>query len=169
MFSSNETQKPFKKILDEESETKKISSPSSRNDDDGKFNATADIVNMNSKILDLKNPEYNIRKQLTHKLLEIKDTRSSSPEYRKYITELLKIRIIRDDDGKVIRVHHLPEEVTVKPKARIIEIHDGNNTSNESSSITETYRLVKSNLSWSENNYDDDHGEIILDLRVKTL
>ena len=122
---------------------------------------------MNSKVLDLRNPDYDTPKQLTQRLLEIKDTKS--PEYKKYITELLKIRIIRDNDGKVIRVHHVPEEITVKPKARIIEIHDSTSNDDESSSsLTETYRLVKSNLSWIEDN-DKDYGEVVLDLRVKSL
>ena len=122
---------------------------------------------MNSKELDLKNPDYDdIRKRLTQRLLEIKDRKSL--EYKKHITELLKIRIIRDDDDKVIRVHHVPEEVIVKPKARIIEIYDSSSDDGSSSSLTETYRLVKSNLSWSEDN-DNDYGEVVLDLRVKSL
>ncbi|WP_316504448.1 hypothetical protein [Nitrosopumilus sp.] len=122
---------------------------------------------MNSKVLDLRNPNYDTQKRLTQRLLEIKDTKS--PECKKHITELLKIRIIRDDDGKVIRVHHVPEEVIVKPKARIIEIHDSSSDDgSSSSSLTETYRLVKSNLSWSEDN-DSDYGEVVLDLRVKNF
>ena len=123
---------------------------------------------MNSKVL--KDSDYDdTRKRLTKRLLEIEDTKS--PEYRKHITELLKIRIIRDDDGKVIRIHHVPEEVTVKPKARIIEIHESSgkdDDDNSSSYVTETYRLVKSNLSWLEDN-DKDHSEVVLDLRVKDL
>ena len=122
---------------------------------------------MNSKVL--KDSDYDdTRKRLTKRLLEIDDTKS--PEYRKHITELLKIRIIRDDDGKVIRIHHVPEEVTVKPKARIIEIHESSSKDDDNSSsyVTETYRLVKSNLSWLEDN-DKDHGEVVLDLRVKSL
>ena len=46
------------------------------------------------KIMDLKNSDRDTRKQLTQKLLEIKDTRS--PEYKKYITNLLYYYILKN-------------------------------------------------------------------------
>ena len=151
LMSSIVSKKHFQKPLDERETSTSLSSKNNN-----KINVTYTKVNMNSKIMDLKNSDRETRKQLTQKLLEIKHTRS--PKYKKYITELLKIRIIRDD--KIIGVHHLPEEVIVKPKTRRIEIHNING------SLTETYHLVKSNLSWSENK-DLDCGEVVLDLHVK--
>ena len=114
---------------------------------------------MKSKIRDLKNLNslhLNTHEQHIQKLLHINDTKF--PLYRKSITELLNIQIIQN--GKIIDVYHLPEEVIVKPKAKKIEIHDINGL------LTETYDLVEMNLSWLENT-DIDCSEIVLDLHVK--
>ena len=95
-----------------------------------------------------------------NKVNSIEKTRSSSlSDQRKYNTELLNIRIIQS--GKIVSVHHLPEEVIVKPKARRIEIYDTNR-----GSLIETFDLVGRNLSWLENT-DTDCGEVVLDLYVK--
>lgn len=103
--------------------------------------------------MDLKNSGKEQQVQKLH----TDDTKS--PDYRRYITELLNIRIIQE--GKIIGAYHLPEEVTVRPRARKIEIHD---TSGKL--LTETYDLVERKLSWLENT-DMDCSEIVLDLHVK--
>jgi hypothetical protein len=83
-----------------------------------------------------------------------RETKKSLPS----ITELLSIRIFQDD--KIIGVYHLPDEVTVKPEAQRIEIHDTDGR------LIKTYDLIEKNLSLLDNPYTDC-SEIIVDLHVK--
>ena len=83
------------------------------------------------------------------------------PEYRKHITELLNIRIIQN--GKVISVHHLPEEVIIRRHSNIVEVYD-----EDGQSLTKKYHLVMKNLSWLDNTYAHS-SEVLLDLHVEDL
>ena len=93
-----------------------------------------------------------------YKTNDIEDTKL--PEYRRYITDLLNIRIIQN--GKIISVHSLPEEVVIRHHSKIVEIYD------KDGSLTEMYHLVKKNLSWLDNTYAHS-SEVLLDLHVETL
>ncbi|WP_316504364.1 hypothetical protein [Nitrosopumilus sp.] len=74
------------------------------------------------------------------------------------ITELLNIRIFQD--GKIIGVYHLPDEVIVRPGAQRIEIHDTDG------SLIKTYDLIEKYLSLLDNQYTGC-SEIVVDLYVK--
>ena len=82
-------------------------------------------------------------------------------EYRKYNRELLNIRIIQN--GKVISLHHLPEEVIIRRNSDIVEVYD-----EDGESLTEIYHLVTKNLSWLDNTYAHS-SEVLLDLHVRDL
>ena len=117
-------------------------------------------INIRSKIMNLKSPYLSDRDSQEQQIQKLHTDYTKSPDYSKPITELLNIRVIQDD-GKIVGVYHLPEEVIVKPKDKIVEICD-----NDDGSLSETYHLVKRKLSWLENSYADS-SEILLDLHVK--
>ena len=50
---------------------------------------------------------------------------------------MMKIRVFRE--GKIIRVFHSPQNVIVKPKAKIVELYDGDGI------LTESYSLIDGN------------------------
>ncbi|WP_316506053.1 hypothetical protein [Nitrosopumilus sp.] len=109
-----------------------------------------------SETKNVSTPSRNDNKNKTN---DIEDTKS--PEYRKYITELLNIRIIQN--GKTISVHHLPGEVIIRRNSNIVEVYD-----EDGESLTEIYHLVKKNLSWLDNTYAHS-SEVLLDLHVKDI
>ena len=106
------------------------------------------------KLLDVSETKKISLSSKNNKINDIEDTK-----YRKYITELLNIRIIQD--GKIVGVYHLPEEVILRHHSKIVEVYD------ENGSLTEIYHLAKKNLSWLENTYAHS-SEVLLDLHVKT-
>ena len=108
------------------------------------------------KLLDVSETKKISLSSKNNKINDIEDTKL--PDYRKYITELLNIRIIQD--GKIIGTYHLPEEVILRHHSKIVEVYD------ENGSLTEIYHLVKKNLSWLENTYAHS-SEVLLDLHVK--
>ncbi|WP_316504791.1 hypothetical protein [Nitrosopumilus sp.] len=106
-----------------------------------------------SETKNVSTPSRNDNKNKTN---DIEETRL--PEYRKYNTELLNIRIIQN--GKVISVHHLPGEVIIRRISDVVEVYD-----EDGESLTETYHLVTKNLSWLDNTYAHS-SEVLLDLHV---
>ena len=61
--------------------------------------------------------------------------------------------------GNIIRVYHSPQDVIVKPQAKLIEIHESNGI------LTESFDLIDKNLSWFEDK-ETDCAEIVLTLKV---